>query len=505
MLYIVILIIIIILSILSFQTYIKRPLKEEIILQSASKDGEENEFIDHRREFKDIGTSFVNNEFFIEEKSLFNFLNEINVEFKKGINNYISANKLGKYDIIFLFKGGNILRIITNEFFQEFPYESVKYLREYYKPYFKRSDADFSIYINPELKSREKIISDLSTIAYYIQVKLRKKFLLNPGKYFDYFNYSRTYQQGILDKYTELYQNAESLQNPENPIYYGKKVDDFLFLGGLHKEKYQGKVDTELKYNSKEQIVLSNITDKKLPLFISDNRTLDFIRQNDFVSFNLVRTKVNFNVIINGRNTNTDGELIDVSIPKDESVFKFYENLMSNVAQYTMKLEDKELIFFSYSLDYLMHDLEFILFNDEEFPWNVRKYTKRLNRLFLLYLTDMFIKLKDNDIRGKFLIKLYDILRIIRLNGVDPKMNSNILELMKINDKLNLRFNPLLSKIIELNRKGVDLDEFDEFIETIINNIKVSMTLFKGLDIFEENDGQIKYNYIYSGDITSLV
>ena len=57
----------------------------------------------------------------------------------------------------------------------------------------------------------------------------------------------------------------------------------------------------------------------------------------------------------------------------------------------------------SYTIDYLIYDLEEILFNENMFPWEDKKYYKRLYRLFYMYFVDIFINIEDGSLRYNIL------------------------------------------------------------------------------------------------------
>ena len=138
-------------------------------------------------------------------------------------------------------------------------------------------------------------------------------------------------------------------------------------------------------------------------MYISLNKTLEFKSGNGGVTkFALVRTKINFNLVAENEGTsktlNMGGELIDVSIPhrKDKSINDVFNHLDKAISRYTVTNKDKSLEFNSYSLLFLIEDLEKILFHVAEYPWDDNKYVKRLNRLCYLYFLDMFIRERNN-------------------------------------------------------------------------------------------------------------
>ena len=65
-----------------------------------------------------------------------------------SINKYKEKHGLEDKSITLLFKGGNVLRLIANGIFEILPKKASELLKEEYSPDFKRSDADFTVYVD---------------------------------------------------------------------------------------------------------------------------------------------------------------------------------------------------------------------------------------------------------------------------------------------------------------------------------------------------------------------
>ena len=74
---------------------------------------------DENREFKDFCTDIVTNHI-LDEHELYNLLYIINSFYTDCINLYITK-KLNPDDIIFIFKGGNIFKLMAYKFWFELP------------------------------------------------------------------------------------------------------------------------------------------------------------------------------------------------------------------------------------------------------------------------------------------------------------------------------------------------------------------------------------------------
>jgi len=161
------------------------------------------ELVDDSREFKDLCTDIIVKQFLSTDQSMFNFLSLVYGNFYNAIEMYKEAKGLAEWDIFFVYKGGNILRIISNDFLRELPRASSKIITDYYDQFFKRSDADFSIYVNPVLENYDQVHSDMTYLSYLLQFYIRKNFSHHLTDYFDLFKYSRDFKTHLLSEYYE--------------------------------------------------------------------------------------------------------------------------------------------------------------------------------------------------------------------------------------------------------------------------------------------------------------
>jgi hypothetical protein len=354
-------------------------------------DSVSNELIDLNREYKDLCTDIIVKQFLSEETGMFNFLQLVYGTFTKAIQIYSDGKNLDKMDIFFVYKGGNILRIISNDFLRELPRAASKVITDYYEQFFKRSDADFSIYIKPDLENYDQIYDDMTYLSYLLQVYIRKIFSDNLTDYFELFKFNQNYKKHILTEYFDRASIANSLNDPNNKVYNGCVLKKLIFLdtqiGKGEKEHYMGKFDLAKEMTDDNKIATFDLDQIHHGMFIQMNQTLDFNSSSGRIKFNLVRTKVCFNFVFekpDGQKMTklVGGELIDVSIPHrlDDNFRHFYENNgPENLLQlYRLSYGKKQLEFLSYTYFYLAHDLEFILFKFVKKPWQTPKYEKRI-------------------------------------------------------------------------------------------------------------------------------
>lgn len=484
----------------------------------------DNDNNDENREYKNFCTDIVTN-YILDEKELYNLLYIIHTFYNDCINYYIQKKNLKSDDIIFLFKGGNIFKLIANKFWSELPNKAMYKFIDEYNSYFKRSDLDFSIYVNPDLST--DIIDDITIISYKLQVLISEILLNNKNICFKWFKYNDKYKQQVLENLLFDINNTESLHDSSS-VYYNNKFTNIQFIdqSAIHTNKrYKNQSNNYFTFendNIKDINNLSNsfnnnkIVRQKINnnnnnnnsfMYNSINKALRIKTTNNrLLKFYLTRIKITFNLHlenkINGQNIiPIGGELIDVSIGKDESSANFYKNkhnyidtitLTQNTGFYINSIKSFDLNI--YSFQYLYEDLKFILMDTLYLPWEDLKYKKRLYRLFFITFIDVFKNIKKKPIQNKHITLVHQYFSIIldyikkfknnktnKKNETDIKYISTILKKTKQDKILNYivckknkcLLNKLLKYIISIiekvlfPRKLINLKIHDN---TFINN-----------------------------------
>lgn len=484
------------------------------------------EFIDLNRELKGICTDIVVNDFFKSEDCLYNFLLLTYKCYEDTIIKYRKTNNLKETDLFFTFKGGNILRIVYKELMLELPNFVSSELSEFYKKFFKRSDADFSIYINPRLKNYDEIYDKWCVISFELQKNIREVISNNLTDFFDYFKYNDNFSKKVLKKNFKLFENANSFRDKKNYKYRGGILKNLTFVNNSYPKKIGYNYLSDFSINdgrNDSELIRQDIGNNDSFMYISMNKSLEFKSGDGGITkFALIRTKVNFNLTIekqnSKRNINMAGELIDVSIPhrKDKSIYEVFDKYDRAISRYTMNATDcsnsyclkdsgishekTSFDFNSYSLEFLIEDLEKILFHVAEYPWDDNKYVKRLNRLCYLYFLDMFIK-QDSNLKRKIKLKdtMKQILQDKKIVGDKPKDDIHELDRLiwyffyvknKTNNKFDLKY------------------EFKEFEDNIHTNIEQIWKGFSNISKYSSiinGPGNIKENNIYDSSINELI
>lgn len=361
---------------------------------------------DLNRVIKDFGTDIVTKNFFKSSNSLYSFLNVVYLTVDKALNEYKAKNGLDDKSIYLIFKGGNVLRIIAEGVLNAVNPAVRKILEEKYLPYFKRSDADFTVLIDEKLLNGldyDQVFSDVTNLVYDKQVELRNEFESNSEKYFDFMQLKKEIASKELAEYEKKLE--DNLKEDYNEKWSNVKFTQLQILDDAANEKlncpYQGQNDFKIEFSpeDKSNIILSKINDKPNWLAISINNALEFPSEKnpaDLTKFSLVRTKVAFEYFYTSSDNKLKlkkegGELIDISIrhKKDFRLREFLDNYADEIENFTLVDGDKSFIMKAESIRGLENDLKDILFVLYKRPWDASKYEKRVNRLFFLYTAEM--------------------------------------------------------------------------------------------------------------------
>lgn len=490
---------------------------------------------DPTREFKDLATDIVVNEFVKYSNELSLFIYTISSTFDTALQYYRLQKSLPEKSVVFVYKGGNILRLIAHEFLNELPGAAADIIFQYYNPGFKQSDADFSIYVDPRLDNFANIYADITLISYQLLVYLRDVFEGHETKFFNFRRYNDEYKTERLNKYLGDLNNTATIQNPESEYYNSQFVmlqnrkntstsppdnpNNLPTSIGLRKDM----VVTTLEKDP-NTIITYDIDDENNPNKVSDyyisvNTALKFMLEDQLMHFNLVRMKVNF-VMYNAKNgekinpMQMGGELIDVSIPAQDTagIRHFFEEIDNNIKEFKME-KPFPFKFIAPTIEYLIEDLELILFKTVEYPWIDRKYVKRVNRLLFLYFIDLIAvdaSLKDkegfiSEIGQNIINPLssFDTLDESAKKLIKENISKKAYESKTYGIKFEKFFVELERILTQVMTRGTaeDKEELKKFVQVVDNNLQTMIQTMSELHGFVKNNGTIDKSKIYDVDV----
>ena len=468
---------------------------------------------DSRRNIKSVATDFVVNDFFSTNETLYGFLQLVYGSFSKAISQYVKARNITEPEkILFVYKGGNVMRMVSNEFILELPANATRQVDAFYRPYFKRSDADFSIYIHPDIADYDRVYRDMTLLAYLLQSQIRNVFLASPVDFFDFFKYNDEFRDAVEKK------NVEELNKQQS----GVTVTRFYLPQAEAKQAFAANemIDTarfflEENFGEKERKVgTKKLTETRSFLAITYNDALDFATGNSRrAKFTLVRTKVLFDLTEKIEATgetkryNVGGELIDVSVPHrlDSNVPHFFESVRQNVSKFTLSFGTSQFTFDSLSLKYLVDDLQTILFEFNKFPWLDQKYEKRIHRLFYLYFVQIFISVRESNNRVRVLEMVRDM--VFEHLSKDFKAPSVNAYLQSKTGKSSLFINAFVRYLQQIVGKLTfqeDRDQFQKMILLLIDDANMMINVIEQVQQYCTTGGTVNPSNIYAVDIDAL-
>lgn len=413
-----------------------------------------------KQKLGDVSTSYVIKQF--DDDSFMKFFKYFYVPLDMILTEYaVSRNLNVPQDICFYFKGGNIFRILLKDITR------LMTSHKFYEDLLKRSDADFQIYINPSIRDYERVFEEVSVLVLYNLYLLKKSI----------------FKHNLFDfvKFDDSFINTLKKELLENDIYdvediqlsrYQKKKDFTLYPLDFGDEK----VAVFQEHNS----LLSNVTSSKEcnSFFVSLNKTLDFNRKDQFrSSFDLFRMKRNIRISVlfkNGlkRYISIPCEIIDISMPRkdDYSLKEFGKNIDTYISRYTTQLSTS---FFAPTVEYMIKDLDDVLFKQSVFPWSDPKVSKRIIRYFLSLFLFRILSAKDKNSLINVIIEYKKDLNSIKdgLRCFLDKSNCDIKILpIDIHDKW-LMISNNINKLKTRQEKAEQLKNFQSFNNMILNDL----------------------------------
>jgi hypothetical protein len=470
---------------------------------------------DEIKPLKTVATDFVVNEMFQTESTLYKFLSVVYNNFDEVLSIYREKKNIAEKDLFFIYKGGNILRFVSHEFMRQIPASANDEISKFYAPFFKRSDADFAVFISPDLENYDEVHHDIGIIAYLVQDRIRAIFMNNPGEYFDFLRYSKHYKDKILREYLPKFNEFEGFKF-KNLSFLESNANGQGERSSLSQPDFA--IDFIHKVPTPEEEaghfrmgIRKNIFDSGSFITISHNDALLFytgVNKDRKSHFTLVRSKIFFTLTgMDDKPLKVGGELIDVGIDYTDDVKNIHlvDHFKSSIHDYEITYKDCTLKFKSYTISHLIYDLEEILFEKAKYPWDDPKYNKRINRLFYFYFVDAFLKIKTGDERIEMLRSFKNSILMKYKQKKNP--NADIKKFRTKYSKYGLEIAHMLKWLPELNAK-VDAEseaEMTKFIDLLILNANFLIGALEKIKNYCQYDGKVKSKDIYMGETSELL
>jgi hypothetical protein len=190
----------------------------------------------------------------------------------------------------------------------------------------------------------------------------------------------------IYDEYQAFDGDTKELKNKDNYnfiVLQGKELDVYI------QKREDFYIQPSLLGNS------TTYTDTSSSNFhyVYQNSTIKKMRNqsSSVVDFDLLRVKFSVNLSISGveKHVKIPSEFIDISICNynDSALTEFRNHTEDGLGLFTIKNNNLSLECYGYSVDFMVHDLIYVLYEQNLFtPWADAKYNKRIQRLNALQM-----------------------------------------------------------------------------------------------------------------------
>ncbi len=232
---------------------------------------QKQDFVDENREVKEVLTDIVVKEFFQTPESLYNFLETTYTTINDVLDAYRKKHGLNDRSIFFLFKGGNVLKMLANaEILNRLPASSRSILESKFGQYFNRSDADFSVFIDPNLLGKLDYDVAIEAVVEIVANSLntiRDQFNAAPKKYFSFLQANNSSANQLLARYMKTLNELKVLQDPNRKKWYRAQILQLQVLDARANAKslcpYIGGFDFQ-------QVYVPKPTDKIVSVLVGD-------------------------------------------------------------------------------------------------------------------------------------------------------------------------------------------------------------------------------------------
>lgn len=430
----------------------------------------EKDFVNPKLIFRDVLTDFIVKDYLLNntENTLIDIINKVMKGLFKAYYDYTG------YEVIFIYRGGNILNLYKTKYDKMLPSPAREILESEFNQYFKKSDLDFFLVIKNHLKFSDEELNhvnrDIQSLTDYGLSVSRDIILSNPY-IFKFCQYNIDYLNlifgDVLDEINTNIKNSpiDYVKNLNyigigfnkyfynrsniNPLDIPFNKQEFIFDDGnksvydnFIKYRKSGKFDvivnTDYENNIlnifKQNYIFDNLffkynfgnLNKKIveennnymDLYISNN--LNILDVDKKIHFRLSRIMINFTLLYETKNkkygiVNVPSELYDVSLSnkydRSSKIFPF-----NAFRKYFYSVGNITDYIYIPKIETLIKDLDLILFNN--LPWNDPKYKKRLFRMLIMIFIDT-LYYKDIYRTRDDIIKFIDNIPLSRSDNLD--------------------------------------------------------------------------------------
>jgi hypothetical protein len=245
---------------------------------------------DSKEVYKTVVTKFINNNFYSTSKTSYYFYKLINNTVNNALNEYCNTKNIDNKSIFFIFKGGNILRIIVEQVlennFNNYQMEEINKLKN---ANFKRSDSDFQIYIKNLIGTKflnsdivitkeimDSIYDDICNLTYLILNRIRNIILLDVSKYIYFYQLNNKIQSELL---TKLLNELNEIEDDIN--FTCLKFEDFIIGDNdLNNYPFNSNINIYDNNNSKNDFAILELSKEDESIVSKNFKKLPILNEN---------------------------------------------------------------------------------------------------------------------------------------------------------------------------------------------------------------------------------
>lgn len=267
----------------------------------------------------------------------------------------------------------------------------------------------------------------------------------------------------VYDEYLSFDEDTDKLKDDTNYKFIDLKDKDLKVYMHKREDFY---IQPSLIGNSQ------NYTDTSSSNFhyVYQNSTIKKVRNqsSSVVDFDLLRVKFNVHLSIGGvdKPVKVPSEFIDISICNfdDSALTEFRNHTEDDLGLFTIQNKDLKLECYGYSIDFMVHDLIHVLYEQNLFtPWADAKYHKRIKRLNAL---QMLSYVGDFESMQLYMLSLLVVFIIVSYSEVYVERKGKI----TINAEMDRLFHNARENIV-LNFKKYNLEKVFNILPTTMLDI----------------------------------
>ena len=254
---------------------------ENSFIINKTKDTSNDQFLLKKR-FYDIFTDLFNRDLLNEQKHIFMFQFITIISCSNLISSYRNRYSIKDNDLFFFYKGGTVMKLLIDKYKDFIPVSENDNINKYYK----RSDSDYEIYINPKIKEYNFHYFNINILIYNILLKLNNYFNKNYKQLFNMTLITKDKMKEIVKNGNEILELNKRDQSDDN-IY--TKIDSIVGVQILDKLYYN--IDNDEKFINNNNI---NNCGKKHQIVYSDFNKVLYNNIDDLEYINEHKQRMNF-------------------------------------------------------------------------------------------------------------------------------------------------------------------------------------------------------------------